>query len=92
MKKNFKVIVATSGSKLIQSLIKTERNVLVKKYINLYLDKTQHFNVTCFGHSVRPSSDGKHKYIIGKVCYVGGLSSIFSLIKYINWLLFPIKE
>jgi len=82
-KKNFKFSVAPSGSKFTQSLMKIERNVVVKKY-EFISRQTQRLNMTCLGHSIRPSSDEKHKYIIGKVCYVGGLSSTFSLIKYIN--------
>jgi hypothetical protein len=82
-KKNLKFSVAPSGSKFTQSLMKFERNVVVKKY-KFISRQTQCLNMTCFGCSIRPSSDGKHKYIIGKVCYVGGLSSTFSLIKYIN--------
>jgi len=45
-----------------------------------------------FGFSIQSSSGRKHKYIIGKVCYRRGLSLTVSLIKYINELLFPIKE
>jgi len=46
----------------------------------------------CFGFSIQSSSGRKHKYIIGKVCHRRGLSFTVSLIKYINELLFPIKE
>jgi hypothetical protein len=79
---DFKFGVAASGSKFIQSLMKIERNVLVKK-CEFISRQTQCLNMTCFGHSIRPSSGGKHKYINGNVCYVGGLSSTFSLIEYI---------
>lgn len=52
--KNFKVGVAPGGSKFIQSLMKSERNVLVKKNTNLYLDKhnawTWHVSVIPFDH------------------------------------------
>jgi hypothetical protein len=48
--------------------------------------------ITCFGCSIQTSSGRKHKYIIGKVCYRRGLFFTISLIKYINELLFPIKE